>query len=162
MDELMIRWTVRLSLLAGYLLLIRQAGGAGFTRADRAVWTAGCLLMIVHVMLAFHFAHHWSHAAAVQDTAEKTLQVVGRAYGGGVWFNYAFLLTWLADVCWWWKSEDAYRRRPTWIRLGLTLFWMFIVFNATVIFEAGLTRWAGAVLFGAWLTACLIAGIKRR
>src|SRR5437899_1862337 len=35
--------------------------GATATRGARLLWTCAWLTYCVHVALAFHFAHHWSH-----------------------------------------------------------------------------------------------------
>ncbi|HJS24184.1 MAG TPA: hypothetical protein VJ751_07510 [Pyrinomonadaceae bacterium] len=63
-------------------------------------------------------------------------------------------MLWFADVTWWWLAGlSSYRRRP-WL---LTLLWhgflLFIIFNATVVFKEGLTRWVG-------LLVCLTLGLS--
>ena len=42
-------------------------------------WTAGLLGLTVHVACAFHFLLHWSHAAALKHTAQRTAEVTGWA-----------------------------------------------------------------------------------
>src|SRR5262249_53268697 len=37
----------------------------------------GCLAFIAHVVCAFQFYHHWSHAAAYADTARRTGELTG-------------------------------------------------------------------------------------
>lgn len=72
-------------------------------RIVAAIWLLGCVAMWVHVAVAFHLAHAWSHAAAFEHTAQRTRELLGTAYGAGVWFNYGFLAIWTVDavVCCW-------------------------------------------------------------
>src|SRR5262249_42580582 len=84
---------------------------------------------------------------AYVDTARQTAAVFKINWGGGLFINYALVLVWIADVAWWWVSGvNSYRRRP-WL---LMLIWhgvlIFIIFNATVVFKDGLTRWVGLVV----------------
>ena len=142
--------SVRLALLcyaatvAGRLLGFRG-------RKIRFLWTVGCLLFIVHVAAAFHYVHHWSHQAAVRTTATETRQLLGVAFGEGLWFSYVFVLLWLADAVWWWSSATSYLQRPRWLNLALHGYLLFIAFNGAVIFEAGPTR-----LFGLLITPLLL------
>jgi len=46
-------------------------------RQCRVWWTAGCLLLFVHVACAFHFVHHWSHREAYEATAQQTAALTG-------------------------------------------------------------------------------------
>lgn len=78
-------------------------------RRLRALWTLGCVLLLVHIAIAFHVGHAWSHATAW----EHTQQVGG--YGDGVFVNYAFALIWLADAVWAWAALESYLRRPRWL-----------------------------------------------
>ena len=39
-----------------------------------------------------HWEHDWSHAAALEHTANQTQDVVGVHWGGGLYFNYGMLL----------------------------------------------------------------------
>src|SRR5262245_11026588 len=57
--EFLIRNTVRLALLywaAAAAMIIRGASTA------RLTWTLSCIAYLVHVAMAFEYAHHWSHA----------------------------------------------------------------------------------------------------
>ncbi len=65
-----------------------------------------------------------------------------------MYVNYAFTLVWLFDVAWWWTRQD-YRARPRWLDWTIHGFLSFIVFNATVIFASGFSRWFG-------IAACLM------
>ncbi len=112
------------------------------------VWPLGAALLLVHILVAFATRHDWSHDAAVAETARQTEETFGVRWGGGVWINYALTL-------WWWL--DAFRisilRRPPnqpwvgeWIRRVLFL---FLWFNAAVVFAQGPSRIVGAVACGA-------------
>lgn len=119
----------------------------------RVWWTAGCLLLFVHVACAFQFVHHWSHRAAYAATARQTMAVTGFDSGGGLYVNYAVLAVWLLDICWWWAAPARHvsrSRRADWLLQG---FLAFIWFNATVVFGHGMTRWLGAA---AWLLLFLL------
>jgi hypothetical protein len=151
-EELLTRWSVRLSLLlyAATLaaLLIGRARLAN-VREARLTWTAGCILLWLHLATAFHFYHHWSHQAAYEATARDTEATIGWAYGGGVYFNYVFAVLWTIDAAWWWSTSPlAYYSRPRWAGALVHGFLLFMVFNATVVFAAGALRWIGvAILF---------------
>jgi uncharacterized membrane protein YhaH (DUF805 family) len=54
---------------------------------------------------------------------------------------------WAVDVAWWWfAGVGAYRRRSWWITLLWHSFLIFIIFNATVVFKDGMTRWVGLLV----------------
>ena len=143
-------WTVRISVLfyAGALGILlgvfaRSEGGG----VARLFWTAGAVLLIVHVLLAFHVVHGWSHADAVRQTAEQTAKLTGVRAGAGVYLNYLFAAVWAADAAYWWRVGHAgYRRRPRAVTWAVHGFLLFIVFNATIVFAAGPTRYAGTAV----------------
>jgi hypothetical protein len=112
----------------------------------RFLWTAGCALFLVHVAAAFHYVHNWSHQAAVQTTATETQQLLGIAFGEGLWFSYAFVLLWLLDTLWWWISDTTWERRPRALNFALHGYLLFIAFNGAVVFEAGPTRLVGLLV----------------
>ncbi|MFM8728389.1 MAG: hypothetical protein ACKON9_25095, partial [Planctomycetaceae bacterium] len=112
----------------------------------RFLWTAGCALFLVHVAAAFHYVHNWSHQAAVQTTATETQQLLGIAFGEGLWFSYAFVLLWLLDTLWWWISDTTWQRRPRALNFALHGYLLFIAFNGAVVFEAGPTRLVGLLV----------------
>jgi hypothetical protein len=141
-DEL-IRWTVRLALFGFTIALLLRASRRGIGPAARLFWTIGCLAYLGHVAAAFHFAHGWSHARAHEHTAFRTWEVTGWRWGGGIYVNYLFTLVWVADAAWWWISVGAYQRRPAWVDAALYAFMLFVAFNATVVFGAGVIRWCG-------------------
>ena len=147
--EILTRWTIRVSVafyalaIASSLLAKQNRYGDQFARI---AWTGGCLACLVHVLCAFHFYHAWSHAAAYQDTARQTAEVLGIDWGGGLYFNYVFVAAWILDSIWWWRSIEHYRTRPRWLKISLHCFFAFMFFNATVVFESGPVRWTGLTL----------------
>lgn len=157
--EMLIRWTIRLAMacyaavLAGAILSRRPP--ATSTRM-RYVWTAGCVLFGAHMLAAFAFYHHWSHAHAYLDTAEKTAAALGWRFGGGIYFNHLFAIVWVVDVLWSWVAAANYRRRPAWVTAAVHGFLLFIALNGLVVFKGGAVRWVslavGAALLGLWAT----------
>lgn len=151
------RNTVRVALAyygaAAALMLMLHPGewaaGSWRGRLARCGWTLAWAAYLVHVVLAFHHIDHWSHAAAVARTYRRT------GFGEGIYVSHLFTLLWTADVAWWWLRPGGYARRPAWVQRGLHAFLFFMVFNATVVFEHGWIRWAGAALCAglaaAWL-----------
>ncbi|MFM8471335.1 MAG: hypothetical protein ACKODH_15470 [Limisphaerales bacterium] len=141
--ELLLRATAWLSFAAyvgGTMAGIRSPGGRTF----RCVWLAGALLLLVHLLAAFHFKHHWSHAAAYADTARQTREVAGLDWGGGVYFNYLLVGLWLADAAVRLVAPELLHR---FVRVALTGFYAFMWFNAAVVFVRGPMRWVGAAAF---------------
>ena len=113
--------------------------------AARAFWTAGALLALLHVGLAFHFHHGWSQDSAFSETARQTEEVLGVPFGAGLYVNYAFIGVWLADALWWWRRPARYAARPGGLDLGLRVFLLFIFVNGTIVFGRGAVRIAGIV-----------------
>ena len=141
-----IHWTVRIALLcyaATVLLLLMGFRGSAWRGSLRGLWTAGCVAFVAHVAAAFHYAHHWSHAEAIQSTAQQTRDLIGWAFGEGLYFSYLFMILWIADVFWHWLAPTGYEQRPRWMQLSLHLYLFLIAFNGAVIFESGVTRPAG-------------------
>lgn len=137
--------TIYLSLLSYLLAVVCWVSGRRTARY-RGLWTAGCLFMWMHAICAFHFHHHWSHADAVELTAERTMAVMGYAYGTGIWFSYLLLVIWLIDVVQLWRT-NASSSSNAWhyFSYGVHAYAFFILFNGTVVFEQGVTRWAGVI-----------------
>ncbi|MCI0486316.1 MAG: hypothetical protein L0229_06920 [Blastocatellia bacterium] len=121
----------------------------------RWIWTIGCAALFAHTICALHFYHAWSQVSAYRETARQTAEVTGLDWGGGLLINYAFLAAWIADVFWWWRGLEAYRRRHRLITAFWHGFFIFMIFNATVVFETGLVRAIGAglclLLLALWL-----------
>jgi hypothetical protein len=117
----------------------------------RRLWTLGWGIFVIHVSLAFHLVHHWSHDAAW--TATK----VQGGLGAGIYFNYAVLIVWLIEVVWWWLWPVTYLTRSRWKSALIQGFLLFIWFNATVVFAHDYLGIVGAlgfiVLFVSFLRA---------
>lgn len=152
-------WSIRLALLLWALAVIARLHCVGRSlrerdgcwRVVRVMWVTGCLLAVLHVIAVFGYVMHWSHQAAIADTAQRTRQVIGIAFGGGVYFNYLFLFVWTCDATWWCVWPDRYLRR-SWLWDLLAIGYLgFIAFNAAVVFESGIIRWLGL------LAACVMA-----
>jgi hypothetical protein len=136
-------WLALAAYAMGTAFLVRSSPRA------RALWTLGCCFYLAHLLCAFGFIHHWSHAAAYQETARQTRELVGWDWGGGLFVNYLFTAVWLADVLWWWLAPAAHARRSPGATALLHGFFFFMVFNGTVVFGRGPVRWYGAAICGA-------------
>ncbi len=111
----------------------------------RPLRTIGCIAIVAHVIAAFHYTHHWSQEDAIASTARQTEQLIGRAFGEGLYFNYLFLLVWIADMLFWWLRPERHETRPAWLEYGIHGYLLFIAVNGAVIFESGVTRIGGIV-----------------
>ncbi len=142
------------------LLAVRQGVGSRPSQLMALCWTAGCVALAAHILCAFHCLHDWSHAAALQHTAERTAEVTGWHWPGGLYINYLFLAFWAWDAVHVWREAlaqqpvAAVRRR--WFIQSL---FAFMMFNATVIF--GPWHWTLAgILFGVGLWVFARRGIR--
>lgn len=146
MGSTLIALTIYVSLLS-YLLAVVCWVTCRRGPRYRIFWTVGCLFLWAHAFCAFHFYHGWSHAHAVQLTAKQTQEVMGYAYGDGIWFSYLLLVIWLVDVVQLWRAEPESGRSNVWLYFsyGVHAYAFFILFNGTVVFEEGLVRWGGMV-----------------
>jgi hypothetical protein len=122
--------------------------------AARLLWTAGCLSLFVHVAFALHYYHGWSQDSVYRETARQTAEVFGIDWGGGMFVNYAVMLTWAADVIWWWTAPESFRRRPMLLTVAWHIFLLFIFFNATVVFVNGPLRWLGMAFCAGLAALC--------
>jgi hypothetical protein len=158
-----VRNTVRLALLyyaaAVSLMLFLGpadwAAGTGRGRLARWCRTLAWAAYLVHLGMAFHYYHHWSHADAVRHTREVS------GVGEGIYVSHLFTLAWTADVAAWWLRPGAYAARPAWVGRLLHGFMAFVIFNATVVYETGPIRWAGLLLF-AWLGGLVLYRLTLR
>jgi hypothetical protein len=123
-------------LYAATLLWRVWRGRAGVSGC--VMWSAAFALMIVHVAAAFHFAHHWSHQSAYDETARQTAEAFGVNWGGGVFANYALLIVWAVEVVNWWRGR---------LSTAAQVFLAFMWFNGAVVFGHGWIRWFGVVVF---------------
>lgn len=152
--QLMI-WTARLA-VACYLARLWIAAARQTPeprRSECLLWTAGWLLLCLHMLLAFHVAHDWSLDAALVHTAKRTEEVVGLHWAGGLYINFAFALLWGADVVILWRSRATKRQAPLSYRVVAQALLAFIVLNATAVF--GPPAWW-------WITAGFVAALITR
>lgn len=129
-------WTARLAVFA-YLAAIGLVLAEKSRLSVQIVWTAGFAVFCLHVLAAFHFVHNWSHTAARQHTAEQTKELIGWDWGGGIWFNYLFLVLWGVDVLLGWTrigSSGSTANRLSKFSFVIHVYMAFIVLNATVVF----------------------------
>jgi hypothetical protein len=156
--QLLTTWTIRLALasyvafLAGWLVVRTP----NWPRVARWLWTAGCAFFVLHVLSAFQFHHSWSNASAVAQTAKETRELLGVAFGEGIYFSYLFLVVWVVDVFAWWTLGDSYLNRPRWLAALVHGYLGFIALNGAIVFEGGVTRWGGLIACAA-LVALLVA-----
>src|SRR4030095_2195402 len=139
-------WVTVAGYSAGVALWTLSRKRHRWERAARLVWTIACVSLLAHAACAFHFYHEWSNGLAYRETARQTSEVFGLDWGGGLYINYALMAGWVADVVWWWRGLEVYRRRPRPLVAVWQGFLMFIFFNATVVFETGPLRFAGLFL----------------
>jgi hypothetical protein len=125
----------------------------------RAVWTAGIALALIHVGLAFHFVYGWNHEAAVAATARQAAERVGWGWRGGIYVNYLFLVSWLADVCWWWAAPASHASRSLRIETARFAAFTFMFVNGAIVFASGVGRLAGIASVSAVL---LMSPARRR
>ncbi len=147
--EALTRTTIGIA-ISGYalgvclMLLFRES--LRWQARARMAWTVGCLGLIAHTICAFHFYHDWSQTSALRETARQTAEVTGNNWGGGLFINYAFLTAWAADVAWWWRGLELYQRRHWLITAVWQGVFIFMIFNATIVFKTGVVRWLGVVI----------------
>jgi|GEM_PF-1371530 len=154
------------ALWAGSVLLQLQtprgewAGRGSAFRVARAAWVAGCAVFLVHLGLAFHLAHGWSHANAYEHVERSS------GFGPGLFVSYFFAAVWIGDAAIWLIDPSNYARRPVGLAVAVHGFLTFITFNATVVFGQSPLRWvaaaAFALLLGQWLKDRLLAGAAQR
>jgi hypothetical protein len=130
------------------------AGRAG--RLARLLWTLAWLTYLVHLGVAFHYYHDWSHERAVAHVRE----VAG--VGEGIWMSHLFTAVWSADVLSWWVRPRRRVFRPRWVDALLHAFMLFITFNATVVYESGWIRYAGLAFFACLGVLGAVAWSRRR
>lgn len=139
--DALIRWTARLFVVCYVGRLCIDAGGrrdANSQRTARWLWTLGCVIFLLHVAVAFHFQHGWSHAAALEYVRQRTLRDTGWDSGIGLYINYAFGVLWLVDVSLWWRHLDwSEQRLPYWT---VQIIFAFLMSQATVVFGPSFWR----------------------
>lgn len=146
-------WMIWLSLIAfaaGELAKSRHLAGAWSISATGAILLAG------HIVLAMAVRHGWSHASALEATAQQTNEMFGLNWAGGVYVNYVFAVVWIAELFVWRQWPEGYASRPDWIRWSLRGFYFVILVSAAVIFASDWRRLMGAalvaVVLASWIT----------
>jgi hypothetical protein len=135
-----------------FLFALGEAGKRGLHdgRAPRLwawpVSACGCAIAIVHIGIAMGAVHGWSHSAAVAATARQTSAVFGLNFGGGVYFNYAFVLLWAIEVWIWRRSPERYTVRSPVVTWLLRAFYLVIIANAAIVFAGAWRRAAGGLV----------------
>ncbi len=135
-------------------LLLYTAGEHGRTRRPakvwaKPVWLLGAAAYLAHVAAAFATHHGWSHAAAYAYTAARTDALIGLAWGGGLWANYAFTLLWIGEALWWQMWPQSHARRPRAWKPAVRGAFLFMIVNGAVVFVNGPGRWLGVAIVAA-------------
>ena len=138
-------------------LLLYTAGEYGRTRRPaaawaRPVWLLGAAAYLAHVAAAFAIHHGWSHAAAYAHTAARTEALLGLAWGGGLWVNYAFTVLWVGEALWWQTRPAGHARRARAWKPAVRAAFLFMIVNGAVVFVDGPGRWLGAAIVAALVT----------
>lgn len=118
----------------------------------RILYSLGLATMLLHLAVAFHLGHAWSHA----DAFDRTERIGG--YGEGIFVSYGFAMLWIVEAVWMWIAFDCYlNRRAWWNRLIIGFMW-FVLFNAAVVYGHGIARWGGLLFLTApWLVVLIEA-----
>lgn len=141
-----------LATFLGFVVSIPRPIPPRWRSVFRFGWTWACLTYLVHVAIAFHLGHDWSHANAYDHVERRS------GFGPGIFLSYLFTVVWVGDVIWVWVDYRSYRNRPRWISRTVAGFLGFVTFNATVVFGSGEVRVLGIALTS--LTV-LSVGIER-
>jgi len=139
-------WIALAGYAAGAAMSLLFRDDLRWLRRARLAWTVGCLALVLHAASALNYYHHWSHQSAYFETARQTKEIFGLDWGGGLWINYWFIAAWILDTIWWWRGLRAFRRRPRALVATWHTVFLFMVFNATVVFKTGVLRGLGLVL----------------
>ena len=109
-------------------------------------YAIGAALLVIHIVIAMGYVHHWSHASAAATVAERTFEVYGSRSGGGVYANYLFAAVWLSEVIRWRIRPATPTRRHAAIAWSIRIFYLVMILNAAVIFTPAPRRYAGAAV----------------
>jgi hypothetical protein len=161
--ELLTIWTIRGSLLMLAAVMCGRLAGWRWaaSSAARWAWTAGLLAAVLHVLLALHVHHGWSHRAAQLATSREVEAMFGWRFDAAIYFNYAFLAIWACDAAWWWAEGASFPRRR-WLTAWTNAFLLLVAWNAVVVFEDGRTRAAGLTATALLLASFLVARVRWR
>ncbi len=154
MGALLIAWSIRVALVLFFVTIALRIWYGPQSRRTllASLWTVGFVFFLMHVLAAYHFQYQWSHIAAVMETAQQTKEQIGVEFGGGIYFNFLFLICWAVAVYESWSGDknaqnnvqdnvqDNFRGKTRWGYLCGVLFMLFIAFNGTVVFKSGWIR----------------------
>lgn len=116
----------------------------------RILWSLAFASLAIHVACAFEFEHDWSHGAAFRHTAAQTESVTGINWGGGLYFNYLFLLWWGLDVATCWFDPVRVVHRGSRFRRTSDALCAFMMLNATVVFGPDWWKWVALIVLPAF------------
>jgi hypothetical protein len=153
-EEAVVRGTALLAVILFALGWPWPSSTLSQNRSERIAWLAGWAVCCIHIFIAFHWAHGWSHDRAVEATAKQTADLVGFSFGGGVWINYAFSALWGMDAAWRILFPSRYWMRSALVHWTILASLAFIVFNATIAFGGWPGRTAG-------ILATLVIAVRR-
>ena len=148
-----VRTTMLLATIAWAIGEILMRRSPACDRMARLVWSVGIALALIHVALAFDVVYDWDHERAVDATARPAADRFGWGWRGSIYVNYAFLILWFVDVCWWWTapgSHAARSRRTESLRLAV---FTFMFFNGAIVFASAGGRIVGIAAVAAVLFA---------
>ena len=114
-------------------------------RAGLAVYSAGFVLAVVHILIAMGAVHGWSHASALAATAAQTNAFFGLDWGGGVYVNYLFIAVWAGELIVWTTRPDRYAAWSGWSLWLVRGFYLIMIANAAIVFAAGWRPVVGAL-----------------
>jgi hypothetical protein len=107
----------------------------------RNSWLLAIGIYVVHVIIAFHFGHHWQHQNAFQHVQAST------GFGYGIFASYGFSFFWLGDGVILLIKPSTYFTRARWLQYAIHGIIAFFILNGTAIFGHGLMRWISAAIF---------------
>jgi hypothetical protein len=106
----------------------------------------GAAANLAHVVLALQLVYAWDQHLAFTAIARQTYEQTGLDSGVGLYINYVFSSLWVADALSWWLFPQRYLRRSRWLDGILQFVFLFMFFNATVVFGKSPIRILGAIL----------------
>ncbi|MEM9940392.1 MAG: hypothetical protein AAF939_02305 [Planctomycetota bacterium] len=154
-------WSIRISLLWMFatlaILIFRRMSHPTWSELARSSWLLGSFFSFLHASLTMGFYHRFDHNLAWEHTANQTQRMMGVSVGVGIYFNYLFVIIWMADALWWVGSPNSYLKRSKILNRIVYGYLLFIAVNGAIVFETGPTRWASIVGF-----SILLAGYLRK
>ena len=146
--DLITRGTVWLALTLYVASELRGAVRRDRNRLSISWWlyTAGCVLFLGHVAVAFNYFYGWRHAVAYADIARQSKKLTGWDSGGGIYLNYFFGIVWVSEVLWARIAYGGYSSRPAFWMWAVRALFLFMIFNGAFVFVRSNMRWFGLVL----------------